>query len=82
MSARAGRESERELGLPPLVSFDEALSIGRALHDYWSVFAHYGVRPPFMRDDLEWGDLVQFVLRRATRMAHERAKKFSPEGEG
>ncbi len=45
-----------------LISFAEAEAIGVAVHDRW---VKLGVAPVLNRDDLGWGDLVQFVVRQA-----------------
>jgi hypothetical protein len=52
--------------LPPLVTFDEALAIGFDLHDHWQ---HMADTAPLERDDMAWGDIVQFVLRKAAQDA-------------
>lgn len=58
--------------LPPLVGFGEAEAIGVQLHD--RMVAQLGAAP-MTRDDLGWGDLVQFVLRKASEAARDRASK-------
>lgn len=55
----AGWREER----PPLLSFANAETVGRELHDRWQLLA--GGEPPFSRDDLAWSDIAQFVVRRA-----------------
>lgn len=45
-----------------LISFAEAEAIGVAVHDRW---VKLGVAPVLTRDDLGWGDLVQFIVREA-----------------
>jgi hypothetical protein len=52
-----------------LISFAEAEAIGLAVHDR---IAAMGAVPPMRRDDLGWGDLVQFVLRSARSAAAAR----------
>lgn len=46
----------------PLLTFTDAETIGIALHDRWEKMTG---KPPLTRDDLGWGDLVQFVIREA-----------------
>lgn len=52
-----------EADRPPLITFGEAEAIGHALHDHWEKM---GATPPLDRQDMAWGDIVQFVLRKAS----------------
>lgn len=61
-----------QVEMPPLITFAEAEAIGVALHDH---LEKVGVRPPMTRDDMGWGDVVQFVLRRASETALDRANR-------
>lgn len=54
----------------PLIRFGEAKRIGEALHDRWHLFAGAA---PLARDDMAWGDVVQFVLREARAVAATRS---------
>ncbi|MBX9816165.1 MAG: hypothetical protein K2X76_15815 [Sphingomonas sp.] len=47
---------------PDLLSFDQAKRVGEILHDRWHTMAG---AVPLDRDDMAWGDIVQFVLRMA-----------------
>lgn len=47
---------------PPILSFGEAETVGAELHDRWRAQAGDA---PLTRDDMAWGDIVQFVIRRA-----------------
>lgn len=51
---------------PPLLSFDDAQKVGQQLHDHW--VKHAGAAP-MGREDMGWGDLVQFVVRHAREVA-------------
>jgi hypothetical protein len=46
----------------PILSFDEAQSVGEKVHDHW---VRQNGDAPVPRHDLAWGDLVQFVTRQA-----------------
>jgi hypothetical protein len=59
----------------PLITFDEAQRIGGELHDHWQ--RQSGKPPPLARHDFAWGDMVQFVLRKA----HEAVQARESEGE-
>jgi hypothetical protein len=48
----------------PHLNHAVAETVGCELHDRWGSLAG-NVPPPFPRDALAWGDLVQFVLRKA-----------------
>jgi hypothetical protein len=45
-----------------LLTFAEAGLVGEALHDHWEKMAG---QAPLTREDMAWGDMVQFVLRKA-----------------
>jgi hypothetical protein len=47
---------------PGTLTFGQAERVGVALHDRWEKMT--GVAP-LKRDDLAWGDIVQFVIRTA-----------------
>src|SRR5688500_7026878 len=47
---------------PPLITFAQAEAIGQQLHDHWLKMAGSA---PMDRDDQGWGDVVQFVIRKA-----------------
>jgi hypothetical protein len=49
--------------LSPLITFAEAEAVGAALHDH---FEKQLGTTPMARDDMGWGDVVQFVLRTAS----------------
>ena len=68
-AGKSDRPAQTAEGLPPLVSFSEAEAIGVALHDHME--KHLG-SVPMDRDDMGWGDLVQFVLRRASETVRDR----------
>jgi hypothetical protein len=53
----------------PLLAFDEAEQVGRALHDHWVKMAG---EAPMGADDMGWADVVQFVARKAREIADER----------
>ncbi len=53
----------------PLVSFDQAETIGRRLHDHW-LKMNDGTAP-MSADNLGWADVVQFVVREARAIIHE-----------
>jgi hypothetical protein len=55
--------------VPPKLTFSEAEVIGVALHDHLE--KQLGTAP-MARDDMGWGDVVQFVLRRASETVIER----------
>lgn len=57
--------------LPSLLTFNEAQALGEELHDHWAKQDPNGVAP-LARDDFAWGDVVQFVLRRASAIVRER----------
>jgi hypothetical protein len=70
------------LNLCPLQSYDRARGIGELLHDRWELMS--GGPPPFRPDDLAWGDIVQFVIRRAsdpTPIVRKHLDELAPEGE-
>jgi hypothetical protein len=46
----------------PVISFDQAERVGQALHDHWLSMSGAA---PLKRDDMGWGDIVQFTLRTA-----------------
>lgn len=46
----------------PQLIYDEAQSVGEALHDHWRKMVG---EIPVKRDSLAWADLVQFVARKA-----------------
>lgn len=58
---------------PPLITFAEAETIGSELHDRWSTMADGDV--PLEREDMAWGDIVQFVVRRASETVRARPEK-------
>jgi len=47
----------------PLITFAEAEAIGHQLHDRFEAMT--GRPAPLASDDQAWGDIVQFVLRKA-----------------
>lgn len=47
---------------PPLLTFDEAETVGAQLHDHWAKMAG---EAPMPREDMGWADLVQRVVRLA-----------------
>jgi hypothetical protein len=53
----------------PLITFTEAEAIGQRLHDRWHSMTG---KPPLERDDMAWGDIVQFVMRCAGEAIVER----------
>jgi len=53
----------------PLLSYDEAQSVGEVLHDHW---VRMTGEAPIARDNLGWADLVQFVTRKACERVVER----------
>ena len=53
----------------PILSYDEALAVGAAVHDHWQRMTGAA---PIGRDDLSWADLVQFVTRKACERVVER----------
>lgn len=55
---------------PPLVTFAQAEQLGGELHDY---VQRHAAEAPFVRDDMAWADMVQFVIRRARGLAGEQA---------
>lgn len=65
----ADRPAHTTDSLPPLLSFSEAEAVGAALHDHME--KQLGA-VPMDRDDMGWGDLVQFVLRRAGETVRDR----------
>lgn len=56
----------RDLRRPDLLTFTQAQRVGELLHDRWSAMAG---QVPLERDDMAWGDIVQFVLRMADDIA-------------
>jgi hypothetical protein len=52
----------------PLLTFAQAEEVGQALHDRWETITGTA---PLKRDDLAWGDVVQFVIRKARDAAQE-----------
>lgn len=46
--------------MTPPISFTEAEAIGARLHDRWQSMTG---KPPLDREDMAWGDIVQFVMR-------------------
>lgn len=58
----------REAYSIPLLTFAEAEQIGAELHDRWQSMAG---AVPLARDDLAWGDIVQFICRRARDLPRE-----------
>lgn len=55
----------------PLLSFDEAQTLGEQMHDRWLRLT--GENAPFPRESLGWADLVQWVNRKACERVIERA---------
>ena len=53
----------------PLLAFEEAEKVGRALHDHWVKMAG---EAPMPAEDMGWADMVQFVARKAREIANER----------
>ena len=53
----------------PLLSYDEAQSVGEDVHDHWLRMTG---EAPISRDNLGWADLVQFVTRKACERVVER----------
>lgn len=53
----------------PQLTYDEAQTVGQALHDHWSKMIG---NTPIARDSLTWADLVQFVARKARERVGER----------
>ncbi len=53
----------------PRLTYDEAQSVGQALHDHWRKMVGDA---PIQRDSLAWADLVQFVARKARDRVAER----------
>jgi hypothetical protein len=43
-----------------LLTFTQAANLGRMLHDRCIMMGH---QPPLPRNDMGWGDLVQFAVR-------------------
>lgn len=60
------------LPAPPLVTFAEAEGLGEELRARWAMMA--GAEPPLEPGDYAWADIVQFILRRASEVAHNREK--------
>lgn len=54
------------------LSFDEALTVGEALHDRMKKTLGSA---PLPRDSMGWGDLVQFVMREAQSAIDARSAK-------
>ena len=54
----------------PLLTYDEAQSVGEAVHDHWLRMTG---EAPIARDNLGWADIVQFVTRKACERLVERA---------
>jgi hypothetical protein len=63
MSGEGFPAPEQQSRRPDLLTFEQALRVGELLHDRWSIMAG---DVPLTRDDMAWGDIVQFVLRSAT----------------
>jgi hypothetical protein len=55
----------------PLITFDQAQAIGEKLYDRWIKMIGAA---PLERDDLGWGDIVQFVVREARAAAIEKER--------
>jgi predicted protein tyrosine phosphatase len=53
----------------PQLTYDEAQTVGQALHDHWGKMIG---TTPVERDSLTWADLVQFVARKARERVAER----------
>lgn len=53
------------------IAFHEAETVGQRLYDYW---AKMGFVPPFPREDMVWGDIVQRVAFEARAVVRERGK--------
>lgn len=53
----------------PILTFDEAQAVGEQMHDHWLRLTG---QTPLPRDHLAWGDLVQFVTRKACERVVER----------
>lgn len=70
VSEGAAREIVEALNGSPLIRFGEAEAIGREVHDRWEKLAPGNV--PLSRDDMAWGDIVQFIIRMAQKTALER----------
>lgn len=62
MSGEGVPVAAREPRRPELLSFSQAQRVGALLHDRWGAIAG---QVPLTRDDMAWGDIVQFVLRMA-----------------
>jgi hypothetical protein len=62
---------EEDVATLPLLSFDEAQTVGEQMHDRWQRLT--GAEAPFPRDSLGWADLVQWVTRKACERVVERA---------
>jgi hypothetical protein len=58
---------------PLLITFAEAEAIGQDMHDR---FLAMDAAPPLPRDDMGWGDLVQFIMRRANDAAAARQRRI------
>lgn len=56
-------EVRASLPRPGPISYGQAEAIGRELHDRWATMS--GKEPPLSREDMAWGDVVQFVIRTA-----------------
>lgn len=57
-----------------MLTFGEAEALGVGLHDRFELMLGPG-KAPLRRDDFAWGDLVQFVLRRASEAVRDRPGK-------
>lgn len=66
MSGKGFPAPEQQSRRPDLLTFGQALRVGELLHDRWSIMAG---TVPLSRDDMAWGDIVQFVLRTASAVA-------------
>jgi hypothetical protein len=53
----------------PALTFAEAETVGRQLHDHWTKMAG---KAPMERDDYGWADLVQVTLRLARNVVDAR----------
>jgi len=53
----------------PLLTFDEAQTVGARVHDHWLRMTGEAPAP---RDSFAWADLVQFVTRAACERVVER----------
>jgi hypothetical protein len=56
----------------PILSFDEAKTVGEALYDHWIKLTG---EAPMPRGEPGWADLVQLVTRKACEQVIARARK-------